>query len=730
MTIPQAFEIAAQHHHAGRLAEAEAIYRQILAADPAHADSLYRLGLIAHRVGRNDVAVECIRQAIAIAPQIAELHSNLGEAYRALGRTDEAIASYRHAIALRPDLPEAHYNLGNALAGNKRWNEAIATYRQAIALRHEFPDAHYNLALLLSMNGLRDEAISSYRTAISLRPGFPEAYSNLGALLNAKGEMEEAISACRQAIMGKPDFSGAYMNLGNALKDNGQTPEAIAAHLQAIALNPGNPHAHSNLGAASIEQGQLGDAIAAFRQAIHLKPDNAEACNNLGSALYRQGRADEAIDSYREAVRLKPDFSEAHSNLIHAMHVRPGLDVQAIAEEHRCWNQQHAEPLRRFIQPHLNDRNPRRRLRIGYVSADFRTHAVARFVEGLFACRDPLRFDVFCYANVMRPDEMTARLRGMVTYWREIAGVPDEQVADVIRRDGIDILVDLAGHTARNLLLVFARKPAPVQVTWLGYPDTTGMRAMDYRITDAIADPPDTTEHLHSEQLVRVPDSAWCFSASAEAPLVSPSPVLSAGYLTFGCFNAHSKINLQLLELWSKILKAVPGSRILLKNSSLLDPQTRGRTRMILRGCGIDRRRIKLAGFTETLAEHLAFYNRVDIALDTLPYNGTTTTCEALWMGVPVVSLAGKSHVSRVGLSLLSNVGLKEFAASTSQEYIRLAVNLADNLPRLISLRGTLRERMQSSPLMDARRFAGSMEQAYRRMWRTWCANQTSESLP
>ena len=656
MTIEQAFAAALQHHQSGRLAEAEAIYREILAVEPRQPGALHYLGVIAHQVGRHELAVDLIQQAIAIAPAIPDFYSNLGEAYRRLGQVDTAIAAYRQALALHPDYPEAHSNLGNALWEKGQLNEAIAACRRAIALR----------------------------------PDYPEAHSNLGVALSDQGQYDAAIAACRQAIAYKPDYAEAYNNLGNALK----------------------------------EKGQLAEAAAAYRQAIALNPNYADACFNLAVTLRDEGQLDTAIAAYRQARALKPGDLEAHSILLHTLHCHPGLDARAIAEEHRLWNREHAEPLARFVPRHPNDRSPDRRLRIGYVSPDFRGHSVAYFLEDLFAGHDPAQVEIFCYANLKRPDEVTARLRQMVPHWREILGLPDAQVAALVGEDKIDILVDLAGHTARGRLPLFARKPAPLQVTWLGYPGTTGLEAMDFRLTDARADPPGMTEHLHTERLVRLPDGAWCFRPSAQTPLVSEPPVRHNGRITFGCFNAMAKITTPLLILWSRILHGLPGSRLLLKNRSLLDASTRERIQAVFTDAGIGPERIELADYTTTVGDHLAIYGQVDIALDTFPYHGTTTTCEALWMGVPVVTLAGQTHASRVGVSLLSSVGLPELIAASSEEYLRIAVNLGHEVERLSELRAGLRARMSSSPLMDGPRFARNLEQAYRQMWRDWCGKR------
>ena len=696
MTIPQALALALQHHQSGRLPEAEAIYRQILAVEPHHSGALHLLGVVAHQVGRHEVAVEFIRQAIALTPTIADFHSNLGEACRMLGQLDEAIAAYRQAIALNPS----------------------------------FAGAHSNLGIALSDRGQLDEAITACRQAIALQPTYPEALSNLGNVLQRKGRYDEAITAHRQALALSPAYAEAHSNLGNALRESGALDEAIAAYRQAIALQPDLAEAHYNLGNALIAKEHLDDATTAYRQAITLKPHFPEALNNLGNTQKMKGQLDEAITTFRQAIALQPAHVEAHSNLLFSLRYHPDLDSGVIAAEHRRWNQQHAAPLRKFIQPHPNDRTPERCLRIGYVSPDFREHSVAFFLENLLASHDPAQVEVFCYADLARPDAVTARLREVVPHWREIFALPDAQVAELIREDRIDLLVDLAGHTAGHRLLVFARKPAPVQVSWLGYPGSTGLEAIDYRLTDALADPPDSAAELSSEPLVRLAECAWCYRPSTDAPAVRDPPVLHAAHVTFGCFNALPKITAPMLHLWSRILHAVPGSHLLLKNGSLRDASTRDRLRHGFETLGIAPDRIELANRTLGQAEHLACYGRVDLALDTFPYHGTTTTCEALWMGVPVITLAGNTHCSRVGVSLLTHLGLPELIATSEDHYRQLAATLAADLPRLTHLRHTLRERMQQSPLMAAARFARAIEAAYREMWHQWCARGGGAAAP
>ncbi len=422
LTIQQAFDLALRHHQAGRLQDAEPIYREILARQPGHADALHLLGVIAYQVGRLDTAVELMRQAIALKPRLPEAYNNLGAALKDTGQLDEAIAACRQAIALRPNYADAHSNLGNALKDKGQLNEAIAAYRRAIALQ----------------------------------PNYPEAHNNLGNALRDKGQLDGAIAAHRRAIGLRANYPDAHYNLGNALTDKGQLDEAIAAYRQAIALKPNDPRAHNNLGNALREKGQLDEAIAAYRQALALKPNYPEAHNNLGIALKDTGRLDEAIAAFRQAITLKPNFAEAYNNLVYTMHFHPAYDAQSVAEEHRRWNLQHAAPLKKHWQPHANDRSPERRLRIGYVSPDFRNHVVGRFLLPLWEQHDHRNFEIFGYAQVPAPDAITQRLRACTDSWRNIVGRSDGEVAELIRQDRIDLLVDLSLHMAGNRLLVFA----------------------------------------------------------------------------------------------------------------------------------------------------------------------------------------------------------------------------------------------------------------------------------
>jgi predicted O-linked N-acetylglucosamine transferase (SPINDLY family) len=723
--VDRDFQLAVEQHRSGRLSEAEAAYRQILSRNPNHVESLYLLGLLAVQLGRLDTAVELFRQTVRLKPDYAEAHYNLGIALQTNGQLDQAIASYRQAIRLRPDYALAHSNLANALMDLGQLDEAIALCRQAIRLKPDLAEAHYNAALALQHMGQLDEAIASHWQAIRLKPDYAHAHYNLANALSAKGQVDEAVAAYRQAILFKPDFAEAHLNLGNALKDMGQVDQAIASYRQAVRLKPGFAEAHSNLGNALKDKELIGEAIAAYRQAIRLKPDYIDAHNNLGNVLKDMGQLDQAIASYRQAIRLKPDSAKAHSNLLFTLQYHPGYDGKMIHEELRRWSRQHAEPLRKFIQPHPNDRNPDRRLRIGYLSPDFRDHPVGQNLLPLLRRHDHRQMEIFCYSNVVRPDALTGQFQRYADAWRNIMGLSDLQTVDLIRHDRIDILVDLTLHTAKNRLVVFAHKPAPVQATFAGYPGSTGLDTIDYRLTDPYLDPPGLNDHLYSETSIRLPDSFWCYDPPVTELAVTSLPAQTNGYVTFGCLNNFCKVNEPVLQLWAQVLKTIPRSRFM-----MLCPEGSHRQPLLdlLQREEISPDRIELVAGRPRL-QYLEFYHRIDVGLDTFPYNGHTTSLDSFWMGVPVVTLLGQTVVGRAGLSQLTNLGLPELIAKTPQQYVQIAADLAGDLPRLAELRRTLRARMQASPLMDAPRFARNVEAAYRQMWRNWCQQGANSSL-
>lgn len=566
------------------------------------------------------------------------------------------------------------------------------------------------------------ESVDSFQKVIALRPSHALAHYNLGIALQGNGQLSEAVDAFRAAAQHEPNQIQIYGRLGHLLIMLGRLDEALICYRELQKLSPNEPGVHGNLGAILYSAGNLEEAVAEYRQELRLYPDIASVYDNLASALSAQGKCTEAISTSRQSLRLNPGAAQAHSNLLLTMHYLSEQEPKELFSEHQNWAKIHARPLA-TLQSYTNSCKPKRPLRIGYMSSDFRAHSVTFFFEPLLANHDSSVVETVCYSGGSFPDATTHRIKGLTGKWREIGGLQEDQVERMVRADEIDILVDLAGHTAGNFLTVFSRKPAPIQVTYLGYPDTTGLHAIDYRLTDTLADP-EGQDVFYTEKLVRLPEGFLCYRPLADSPPVAPLPALENKYVTFGSFNNLAKINPEVIALWAELLQAVPNARLFVKNPSLTDEATRERYYCLFEEHGATRERVELRGRTATQAEHLALYRQLDIALDTFPYNGTTTTCEALWMGVPVITLVGTRHAGRVGLSLLANVGRKEWCAETREQYISIATGLAADLQRLASLRAGLREYMASSPLCDDKNFARTLEMTYQDMWRAWCLSK------
>jgi protein O-GlcNAc transferase len=488
-------------------------------------------------------------------------------------------------------------------------------------------------------------------------------------------------------------------------------------------VDSGSAEGELDLGRAFLGEGRLGEAVQAFRRALAVKPELAETHFYLGNALWNQGQITAALASYRSAIALAPGHAAARSNLAFTLNYDAEANPSEILAAHRAW----AGLFHRsnaLLQSYANSREPTRRLKIGYVSGDLREHAVSSFFEPLLTSHDHRAFEIFCYSSLEAADEdkTSARLRSHADHWIRIIRRSDESVAARIRRDRIDILVDLGGYTTRSRIKVFAVKPAPVQVTWLGYLNTTGQPAMDYRVTDATVDPVGEADRFNSERLVRLETGSFCYRPYDRAPPVAAPPALEAGHVTFGSFNDLPKLTSCVIRMWAKVLHVVPRSRLVIKTEQMRDAPTADMLRLRFAAEGIAAQRVDLLPWRVQTEHHLARYALIDIALDPFPFNGVTTTCEALWMGVPVVTLRGDRAYGRVGASLLGAVGLTQFIAEGPDDYGKKTIELSGNLDRLKRLRSTLRDRMRVSPLCDGSRFACAMEHAYHRMWRTWCA--------
>jgi predicted O-linked N-acetylglucosamine transferase (SPINDLY family) len=569
-------------------------------------------------------------------------------------------------------------------------------------------EAEFQSALKLHSIGRIADARLAYQSILAKNPDHGRTLHSLGVLEKNAGHAQAAVELISRAIALHPHAAEFHNNLGDALQTLGRADEAIAAFEKAIDISPTYVKGMNNLAMAQWRVLRFGDAIAMLLRALSLQPEYARAIANLGSVLTQCGRQEEAIACFRRAIELEPEHQTAHHNLLMAMHY-VDHDPLELFQAHRNWARRFADP----IAPQRPRADPAvgRKLRIGYVSGDFRDHAVTKFFLPVLKNHDRGRFHITCYSNGSAADETTHRIRAASDEWSDIAGLSDDAAAQLVRSDRIDILIDLAGHSARNRLTLFARRTAPVQVTWLGYPNTTGMAAMDYRITDAHADPPGMTESLHSEKLVRL-TSCWCYSGDAAVEMeqsARQSP-------TFGSFNTLAKVTPAMIEMWAKVLNGVAESQMIIKAPAAGDESVRQRVLGEFARLGVAAERVTMLGKEMDWAKHLASYGQIDVMLDTFPYHGTTMTCESLWMGVPVVTLAGKSHVSRVGVSLLSNVGSPELIAKSRDEYVAIATALANDRSRLASMRQSLRAKMPASPLLDAKQFTREIESAFVQM--------------
>jgi protein O-GlcNAc transferase len=646
MTTNERFRRALQLQEAGHLAEAEKIYRELLADSPEYVDALVNLGTIYGATGRLPDAIEIWREAGRLAPSNWLIDMNLGIALAALRQFDDAIASYRRALLHAPEPAELFHMIALAQQGSGQLREARSSWDQAID--HDPLSAKY--------------------------------WFHRGLVCAEFGEFDQALESAERSLLVKPDYAEAMNLKGAVLRDLRRDAEAEEC----------------------------------LRKAVELKPDYAPALNNYGLALVEAGFVEKAIAIFRRAVAGSPKSAANHSNLLLALNYSGRIGNSDVFAEHRRWAEANADSLAPAARLAPRQRGHGDRLRIGYVSADFRTHPASVFTTAFLPHHNRGEFHFFAYSSVQNEDETTARLKSMIETWRPILGRTDEQVANMIRDDGIDILVDLSGHTSGNRMLVFARQAAPVQASVYVYPNTSGLRTMQYRTTDDFLDPPGSSESPYTEKLIRLPEISWCYRPRDEAPAVAPLPAQRAGQITFGSLNNLAKVTDDVVALWARILNAVPSSRLLMAVSR--SPVGRSRMELLLAKSGIKAGRIEMRS-RMSLREYLTLFEQIDVALDPFPYNGVTTTCDTLWMGVPVVTLAGSSCRARQGVCLLSNVGLTQFIAKDIDEYVQIATSWANRIDELRDLRAGLRDRMRESPVVQGKVYAARLEAAFRQMW-------------
>ncbi len=597
-----------------------------------------------------------------------------------------------------------------------RLAEAESFYRKILAACPEHAESLHLLGTVAQQTGRNADAIGLLQRAIAAKPDEASFHNNLGVVLRSADKAEEAIEAFRKALRCDAGFADAHGNLGHALAEQGRLAEGAESSREAIRLNPRSLTPRYNLGLALTLKRDLDAAEAAYREILRLDPRQSQAEVQLACLHHARGEHDASIERLRRAVAAEPTNAARHSQLLFYLQCHSNQDRETLLREHREWNTRHAAALTAAAAPHPRADDPERPLRIGYVSRHLSDNVVGWFFHILLENHDRARFKICAYSDSIT-DEFATRMRDQSDLWRDTRRMNDAEVAALVRADHVDILVDLAAHSVGNRLLTFARKPAPVQVTYLAYCATTGLDAMDYVLTDPHMDPPEQGSAGYSESPIHLPECYWSYRPPIATPPAGPLPALASGHVTFGCLNNFCKVTSVTLALWRRLLLAVPESRLLLHSDA---GSHRQRVLDYFAAGGVSGSRLSFVGYLAR-AEYFATYHEIDIALDPFPFGGGATSCDALWMGVPVVTLVGARAVSRGTLTLLANLGLEELAAHSEDAYLRTAVALAGDLTWLETLRTSLRPRMEASPITDGPRFTRHLEAAYQTMWQDWC---------
>ena len=724
--VESIFNLGVTLQELGRLEEATDCYRHALKIDAGYADAALNLGVAFNKMGHLNEAEEYLRRALQIKPNSATAHSNLGATLKDLGRLDEAETSYRRALEIAPNNAIAHNNLGIVLQQMDRLDEAEASFLRTLEIKPDYAEAHGNLGMVLQKLGRLQEAEASFRHALRIDSNDTKTHNNLGIVLQELGRLNEADAHFQLAIQIDPDNVSTLSNRGNLLRNMGRLEDAELCYRRSLELAPEDLNTLSELGTTLQDLGRLDQAEACYRRFLELKPDSAGVISNLGQALLYVGRLDESEACFRQALQIKPDHALLHSNLLYFLTLSRRLDEKTVFLEHLRFGQKFESPLKSDWPKHTQVRDPEKNLRIGFVSPDFYNHAVASFMEPVLThLSGKPQLTMHAYYNNFINDSITQRLQNHFQHWNSIANLSDDELAKKIHADGIDILIDLTGHTAKNRLLAFARKPAPVQASWIGYPGTTGLSSMDYFLADRYLLPPGQCDDQFIEKIVRLPANAP-FQPCPASPPINPLPALSNGHMTFGSFNRPNKLSRSVIALWSRLLRALPDARMLLGGL----PETGYCDSLIMwfEEESISRKRLDFYP-RSGMEEYLTLYHQVDICLDTFPYNGGTTTHHALWMGVPTLTLSGQSMAGRVGSAILSRVGLQEFAVEHPDDFVARGLRWAGNLAALADLRAGLRDHLVRSPLRRPELLAAGLEHALRTMWRRWCSELPPESF-
>lgn len=720
--IQRTFEQALSAQQGGNGERAIAAYRKVLALDPAHAGALSNLASLMRHAGDQDGALQVFERAARSKTAPAALFYNYGNLLHELNRPLDAEQAFRRALELDPRLYQAATHLARLLAGQKRADEAMALHRRALEIEPCNPVSLRGLGQLCYERGEPEEAERQYRAALEITPDHAETLNALGVVLKDRGQFDEALALWRRAIELAPRYAVAHNNLGVMLRLMRRPADALGPLRTAVKLDPGDSTAAGNLAHALLNLGQTTGAEEVARGVLARDAGNAEGHLMLGFSLAYQAKVEEAISEFLLSLKSAPGTATNICNALFASLYTDQRAPAAIAALHRELSVQIPPALPAYREWRC-DSDPDRPLRIGYLSPDMRVHPVSTFFEPVLAHHDRERFDLHCYSTTEAPDEVTQRLRAHAAHWHECAGRPDKWIAERIHADGIHILVDLAGHTSGNRAAVLRAKPAPIQALYIGYPGTTGMPEVDYLIADGRVCPPEH-DPLYTEKVARLAGSFWCFRPPDTAPEPAAAPLARNGYVTFGSFNAAQKISDSTVRLWAAVLAAVPRSRLLLKSLSFADEKLRTMFKRRFIEAGVAAERLDVLPPSDR-KKFYAEYRHVDIALDPVPYNGGTTTCEALWMGVPVIALRGDLFRGRMAAAILEIVGLPEFVGGTAAEYVARAAALAGNAAWIGELHRELRGRVAQSNLCDGRRAARDLEDLYLEFWGNRPANRS-----
>lgn len=707
----------------GQLELAVASQRRALELDPG---LLWLHAIMApalKALGQHESAATSYRKAIALQPNHAKLHAGLGESLRALADYQLAADSYRRALELNPQDGDAHSGLGAALHGLGQFEAAAASFSHAVSLAPGEVDARLNLGNTLLRLGQLDQAAAAYAAVLQLRPDHYDAHANLGIALEQMGQHEAALASYRQALLIRPEDVNAKRTVSAALFRMNRADEALALRQAALDAAPGNGLFHFDVGQSQCAMGQFALATDSIERALALRPDDATIHTYLAYLQLEAGYRDRSLESYRRAFDLNP-CAAAHSNVLFALSHCTNDPAELFAE-HRRFAELFEGPHLARRSPHTNLADPGRRLNVGFVSADLHNHAVVTFLEPIFELlSQSAGMTLYAYSNGTIDDHVSQRLRGHIPHWRRIHSLDDEAAEQMIRADGIDILVDLSGHSGGNRLPLFARKPAPLQASWLGYAGTTGLEAMDYYVSDGFHLPEGRYDDQFTEKIARIPLGAP-FMPEPNAPDVSPLPALRNGYLTFGTFNRANKLSPEVIALWAKLLHAIPDARLVLGGLHA------GADQVVagwFRDEGIDAARLTVQP-RGTVSEYLAAHERIDVCLSAFPYTGATTVCHALWMGVPTLTNTGPTNPSHAAVCFLAHLGLSSFVADDDEHFVRLGVFLSQNIEELAQLRASMRERFTNSVVGHPVVAAAGLERALRLMWERWCAGLPPQAL-